>query len=560
MANIIEYNGPQNPEINPSEVGERSIYNEARLTRQEGEQAGARIKGGVDTLAGAVEKIAKQYQHTDVTNTLSQFATANNQLHDASTAFLKDPNLDISDPDLGAKFMDTVYNPAMQKIKDGVKSQAGMDAFNEHYNEFSVHFKQQFQRDLSAMAGIHADAAINNYVTQQSQLASQNPSALKPIMATWDSTVKSMIASSPNISPEDSEKIQDKFSQLGKNKIQESALGSLMLKNPGAAKAALDAGEFPDVNGLQANMAIKQMDTMARQNAAADRANQRFAEEEHNDNMMRNTVSQIGALSKQAQTGDPVALQKLRDMGTQILIDGPKNGMKGTTAYQAHEMIHNTLSNLTQKTDTLTDASTLADIHTKMLDPNGPQVTAADIVKENISGKLSDADTHEAVSLLNTMKSDPSTQTYMQQFKEATTDFESVIKGAQSMTAEVPGLGGYRYKEFMNDHLKSFQQGLTAGLSAKEMLDPAGKNYIFKDLNDYMTSPMQEQTVFGKQFTLSDGLAPAVPSSVRVMEAYRQQTQAAKATKDRMDKLTGTKIEDRTGGPPMPNPVPGGGL
>jgi hypothetical protein len=124
----------------------------------------------------------------------------------------------------------------------------------------------------------------------------------------------------------------------------------------------------------------------------------------------------------------------------------------------------------------------------------------------------------------------------------------------------VPGLGGYRYNEFLNDHLKSFQQGLTAGLTSQQMLDPAGKDYIFKDLNDYMTPPTQEQTVFGKQFTLSDGLTPAVPTSVRVMEAWRQQTQDAKARQDRMNKLTGTVIEDRTGGPPMPNPQPGGGL
>ena len=548
MANIIEYNGPSNPQLQPNDMGERALVQSARATHLFGDEQAAKIKGGFSALAGAADTIVKQYEHTDVTSAMSNFATTNNQLHDASNAYLKDPNLDISDPNLASKFMEQQYEPAMQKVRDGIKTQAGMDAFNSHYNEFTTHFTQKLHQDISTMAGIHADAAINNYVVQQSQLATQDPSAIKPIMATWDSTIKSMISSSPNISPEDAEKIQDKFAQVGKNKIQEAALGSLMLKDPGAAKAALDAGEFPDVNGLQANMAIKQMDTMARQNAASGRAMQRFAEEERNDQMMGKTVSQIGSLAKAAQQGDPTAMAKLRDMSTQILIDGPKSGMKGTTSYQAHEMINQTMAKLSQKIDVTTDPASLADVNAKMLDPSGPQVTASDIVKLNLEGKLSDADTHERVGQLGLMKSDPATQSYMQQFGEATKDFETIIKGSIGTPADVPGLGTYRYKEFLNDHLKAFQQGLNAGLKPTDMLDQGSKNYIFKDLNDYMTAPLQEETVFGKSFNLGDQTHPVVPTSVRVMEAYRQK---AKADQDRMDKmnaLAGVKVEDRSNG------------
>ena len=90
------------------------------------------------------------------------------------------------------------------------------------------------------------------------------------------------------------------------------------------------------------------------------------------------------------------------------------------------------------------------------------------------------------------------------------------------------------------------------------MLDQGSKNYIFKDLNDYMTAPLQEETVFGKSFNLGDQTHPVVPTSVRVMEAYRQK---AKADQDRMDKmnaLAGVKVEDRSN--VMPNPELGGGL
>ena len=193
MANIIEYNGPANPELHPSEIGERALYNEARVTHQMGEEQAQKIRQSGTELAAAAGDIMKQYEHGDVTRTASAFATANGQMHDAATNFLKDPNLDINDPGLADKFMQSQYNPTMQKIRDGVKTQAGMDVFNNHYNEFSQQFSQQFHRDVSTMAGIHADAAINNYVTQQSQLASQNPSALLPMMKTWDSTIKSRL-------------------------------------------------------------------------------------------------------------------------------------------------------------------------------------------------------------------------------------------------------------------------------------------------------------------------------------------------------------------------------
>ena len=105
-----------------------------------------------------------------MTNTLSNFATAMTQSQDLSQKFLKDPNTDIGDPDLANKFMDSQFQPMMDQVRAGIKTQAGQDAFDEHLDRWMPQFSQQFHRDLSAVSGIRADDSANNYINQQTSL------------------------------------------------------------------------------------------------------------------------------------------------------------------------------------------------------------------------------------------------------------------------------------------------------------------------------------------------------------------------------------------------------
>ena len=549
MPQIEVYSPPSSGqvELHPADFGERSTVQMARNTRVEAEQAGARVKAGVGEIAQAAGNIVKQYQHTDITQGMSRFATTINSLHDAATAFMKDPNLDLSDPNLMQKFMDQHYEPAMDAVRSGINTQAGMDAFNEHYNEYTTHFRQQFQTDLSTIAGIHNDAGIENYMAQTSNLIQKNPSALGPALATIDSTMRAMVSSNPNISAPDQQKSLDKYGRAARQQFEESALYSVMRTNTGAAQALLDSGELKDVDGMKANMALKQMRSIDLQNAAAGRAITEFNERQANDHAMAQTVEHIGVLAQQARAGDSDALAKLRDLSTNILVEGPKMGMKGTSAYQSSQMALDTLHHIASRSDVITDQGTLSTVNQQITDPNGPQIGVDDIISLKRAGKLSEADANDAVRDIQTIKSDPSVLSSFQEFHKDVLQFQPLIANANPTSAlGAEGLGISRSREFENDHFKMFKDGLGKGLSAQDMLDATSKNYIFKDLQDYMVTPAQEQTQFGKSFTLGEPGAPMVPTSVRLMEAFRANHQAEQDAADRkakMNAITGVKIE-----------------
>lgn len=552
MAQIREYVAPSGEELRPSETGERALVQAGRILQFEGNQAAAGVRRGTAELGHAIatygELADKHASFQEITNGASSFAALRNATDAIANQAFKDPSQN-TDPALGAKINSQVQ-PMVDKWADSFTTDRGRQWALEQATRYKEAFQTRLAADTSTMAGLAADKHLNDWMTSASNIVERDPTALAQEKGMVGSTIDALVDTMPGLSAADAAKFRDEHSAKMLQQLDTVALNKLALSAPGAARSMYDAGKFGNVDPVHAEQILKMGDSVARQNAAADRANQRFAEEERNDRLMSSTVQNIGQMTVAAQKGDPNALQRLKDYSTQILIDGTKNGMKGTSAWQAHEMALQSIQKLSMRSDVPTDQSTLADIHTKMLDPNGPQVTASDIVKENLEGKLSNEDTHDLVGMLNLMKSDPATQTYMKQFQDSLTDFEPLIKGAQSAEMEVPGLGAYRYREFMNDHLKLFQTGIQQGIAAKDLLDPTNTNYIFKDLKDYMVTPQNEESVFGKPFTLSDQTDTPIPASVRFMEAYRAQQQAQKDRQTKMDALTGVNIQEREEIPP----------
>ena len=553
MAQIKEYNAPSGEELRPSDLGESSLVRAARTIGAEGNQAAQMVKAGSKQFGAAVAEYGMAAEKHASFQEISQGASSFSALRDANDAVanaaFKDPSQN-TDPALGAR-INAQVQPNIDKWVESFHTDRGREWALGQADHYKQSFQTRLAADTSTMAGIAATGHLNDWLKNSSNIVERDPTSLDQERAMVKPTVDALIQNLPGMSAADAAKFREEHSQKMLQQLDTVALNKLALNSPGHARQLFESGQFPNADPVHAEQVLKMGDSVARQNAAADRANQRFAEEERNDTGMRATVQQIGKLTQAAQSGDPAALQKLKDLSTQILIDGPKTGMKGTSTWQTHEMMLQSIQKLSQRSDVQTDKGALADLTQKMLNPDGPQATASDIVKLNLDGKLSDADTHERLGLLNAMKTDPTTQTFMKQFQDNVKDFEPLIKGAPG--ADVPGLGSYRYGEFMNDHLKAFQEGLQQGVSAKDMLDPSKSTYIFKDVKDYMVKPMDEQTIFGKPFTLQEGPMGAVtPVSVRMMEAFREQERQARDRKAKMDALTNLNIEDRTTPAPAP--------
>lgn len=527
MAQIREYSAPSGEELRPSDLGENSLVKAARNIEVQGSAAADAVKQGGAEIGRGIARYGELADKHATFQEISQGAASFAQLRNATDAVanqaFKDPNQN-TDPDLQNKITQQV-SPMIDQWLGNFKSDGGQRWAMEQAAGYREHFANRLAADTSTMSGIAAEGHLNDWLKNSSEIVERDPTAIAQERNMVMPTIDALISNLPGMSAADAAKFRTEHSAKMLQQLDTVGLNKLALTNPGAARSQYDAGAFPNADPIHAEQIIKMGDSVARQNAASDRAVREFNEHEANERAVSNTVGTIGQLTKAAQTGDPAALQKLKDFQTQILIDGPKNGMKGTSAWEAHNMIQSTLMGLGKKDDTISNPAALGDINTRMLAPGGPDITASDIVQSHLKGDISDADMRDRVSMLNVMKNDPAVSTPMKAFQEEVTKFEPLIKGAGASTSAIPNLGDYRSHEFLNDHLQAFQQGLQQGLKATDMLTPSSKDYIFKDLKDYMVTPDQETTVFGKQFTLDDAGAPTVPTAVRVMEAFRQQQQ-----------------------------------
>ena len=505
MPNITEYNAPVNPQLRPSDMGERATVQSARAIRMSGEEEGQKIKQGFGEIAVAANKIFNQYEHTDVTRVTSAFATANNQLHDASTTFLKDPNLDIGDPDLANKFMDQQYEPAMDQIRAGIRTKAGQDAFNEHYNAFLPHFKQQFQRDLSTMAGIHADAEINNYVNQQSSLIQTNPSALEPAMSVLDSTVKSMISTSPNITPMDAEKLQDKFMQAAKTKYQETAVYAIGMKDPGAAMDLINKGAFPDINGPQANMAMKQMLATQRQQAAMGRMEARQAQTEAQGANFGKFLDQFGKAIASGKTPPST-------LGTDALHAAGQGQLSGEQAITVFKMNEAYIKHPNDSFDAA--PGVLQDLNSRAaLDPGDPnRLTDLDLGKMAANGQIDHTTMVKYHQIVDMGLHDPVFRSDMQDFTKAMDSFKSMI----APTGGLLGAGAdpgqlVKFNQYFQEKQQQFMKLRGTGMDVNDMLgNPSSQNYLFKDISRAGIDPKDAAANTLKALSLTPG-SPYVP-------------------------------------------------
>ena len=504
MPNIVEYSAPTSTHLEPTDMGERSITQAARAMRVLGDEQAQKIKAGVGEVAAAAGQLVKQYDHTDVTNTVSKFSDTINQQHEASTRFLKDPNLDLGDPAIADKFMQEQFEPAMDQVRSGIRTQAGQDAFNEHYNAFKVQFRQQFQRDLSTVAGVHADAAINNYFNQQSALIQQNPSALVPAMGVLDSTVKSMLDSSPNISAPDREKILDNMSQKAKTKYQETAIYAIGMNNPQAAMDAINKGEFPDINGPQANMAMKQMLATQRQQAAMASMEARQARQETQNANFGKFLSKFGDAIASGHVDPQLGVDALHQAG-----QGQMSGEHAITMYRLNEAA------LKHPNDSFDAApSVLQDLNSRAaLNPGDPnRLTDLELGKMAASQQIDMNTLKKYHEIIDLGLRDPVFRSDMQEFNKSMDSFKQMVAPTGGLMGSGADPGQLvKFNQYFQEKQGEFLKLRGTGMDVRDMLsNPSSQNYLFRDIARAGIDPKDAAANTLRALSLTPG-SPYVP-------------------------------------------------
>jgi hypothetical protein len=237
-----------------------------------------------------------------------------------------------------------------------------------------------------------------------------------------------------------------------------------MLKDPAQAQKLLNSGAFPDIDGVQANLAIKQTDSLMKQSRNEDRAAQNFAQEQQDKADMSTFFRDGGQL-------DPATGRFVPKPG--YVMDmlkgvGKPGGVSARTAAQA-------IAYSSKPDDAVSGAGVLHSTLTGLMDGT---MTSKDVIsKIGEPGGLSKADASFAMSLTNNMDGGDKllVQSTLKGF-EANLNPKSQFGIPQDPMNTVSVT---KATAFMQDAL---DKGHKAGLTNTQILDPNSPTYFMKGM------------------------------------------------------------------------------
>lgn len=508
MPNIVEYNAPANEKLQPSDIGETSAVRAANKLATFGEEAGRSVRQGVAELTQSYDIYQKHMEQQDVSQGLAAFATGINQDHDATLETMKTPGFS-NDPDAMSK-LDQSFHDRMDGIRNSIKTDVGRRTFDEHVNEYSVRRHDQNYRDLSAVAASNTDDAVHQYVTQLTGLAEKNPATMEGSIKQLQDGVKSILANSPNVSPEDQAKLQTRITSAAKAQIYEAGIGKLAITNPGAVSGIL--ASLPADSGVDGNKMLqmaKAAQAQARANAVMGRQEAALARA---DNQRKALEGVAGQLRDAVVAGKPPPA----DLGTHILDQIAKGNIDFHAGIAAYDVARSRL--MQPDAQIQSDQVLKHEFYDRAAlpvgDPNRLTVTELNKAEADaMNGRpgLSKEDSTAIYQLQERGDRDPALRSALSDFSRISKSFNDIFS-PKSLTGQViPGqaaLVAQYTLEKRDQFLKMFQ----AGVPIYEMMnDPSSKNYLWGDAATKLNmDPQTAQKLIFKM--MQGGVDATVPS------------------------------------------------
>lgn len=447
--------------------------------RQDLSGAGQAIGQGINK-AGQ-EYVAHQVQ-AETSDLTAKYAQTFEQLTQSWNDTAK--NADPNDPDTGKRWREDVMQPALDQLSEGYHT----DQAKEHAQRLGVqlqaHMFEKTIADQSTIAGNAAVSNVNTMVNSLSNAVAADPTAMRGAMPLLAQSVEMVISSYPNLSADQTSALRTKMLDEGKAQLAKSAALGMIDKNPDLFRQAAAGGQFDKY--LDANT-IKQLDTYADSQQRAAAAAQRAAETEQRRQQTEYVTSKANEIF--ANQIDPNSGQihiqpdYFKQVARLSLLPNAPAGLGRAMADFGTAKIKEEAAGI----PAVTDPQTYHYFSDRMFLPAGDPhaLTLAEVYTARAQGMLGDKDFTFFKQAVGDANKNPQKVEQNKELGRFFDGYKSTITKTNPFLKNYDAPGDQRFYQFQVDKRQQFEDGLKAGKSASDLLDPSSKDFIGKNVGQY---------------------------------------------------------------------------
>lgn len=244
MPNITEYNAPAGLDITPSDRASTTARESGTTKNIFAREAGQALGTAISHVGG---QIGAELDRHNAAQWIGHGAATYSSLHADLTqqwnhlASQADPN----DTSIAQGFQEKILGPSLEKFQkafEGAPGKAQQWALTRT-DEMRQHFFTKMTADMGTRAGIAVHKNINDLERNYSVTVANDPSTLSHIIETIDTDIKALV-DRPYLTATDAARITQDIVPKLKQRIAQSAFDGMAQREPNAAIAALDHGDF----------------------------------------------------------------------------------------------------------------------------------------------------------------------------------------------------------------------------------------------------------------------------------------------------------------------------
>lgn len=447
--------------------------------RQDLSAAGQAIGSGINKAGQAYVDSQVQAETSDLTAKYAQtFEQLTQSWNDAAK------NADPNDPDTGKRWREEVMQPALDQLSDGFHTGQAKEHAQRLGTQLQAHMFEKTVADQSTIAGNAALSNVNTMVNSLSNAVASDPTAMRGAMPMLADSVEMVISSHPNLSASQASALRSKMLDEGKANIAKSAALGMIDKNPDAFRAAAAAGQFDKY--LDAGT-IKTLDGYADSQQRAAVAAQRAAEVEQRRQQteyVNSSANQIFANQIDPNTGQ-VHIQPdyFKQVARLALLPNAPAGLGRAMADFGATKLKEEAAGV----PAVTDPQTYHYFSDRMFLPAGDPraLTVSEVYTARAQQMLSDKDFTFFKQAVGDATKNPEKTQQNKALEQFFSGYKSTITKTNPFLKNYDAPGDQRYYQFQVDKRDQFEQGLKAGKTAEELLDPSSKSFIGRNVGQY---------------------------------------------------------------------------
>lgn len=459
------------------QAGSQAFETEGRHVEASYAQAGHAIGQGLGAVGTEVER------HEEIQDTSANSVQASAAFAQLSTKLSQTAADAAADPANAQKhFQD--FSTAMESVIGDIGNDAVTDRGTEHAQRLQSTLREEFTRQsIGAQSIVNGQIVKNNLTTLKNNIAqavSNNPSLMGTGLAMMQGTMEDQLKAH-NLRPDENAAIRNEFTAPAMKDIGIAAFQTMAQRDPEAAIAALEKGQFA---GMFSGQEIGTLTTYANAQAKALTAKEKAQIE----------------LTKQANKADFDA-QSSAVVGSMIRPDGgltiPPGAPQAIIKLSLHpgaspgeikslaDMTQSILKDQQKGVKIVSDPQVYQSFGTKLVQGN---LTDQEVYEARTQGQLSDKDTAFYLKGIHALAADPARKDAEKQFNAWANAQKPAFTKASGLLGLADPHGAEKFNQFYQAAHSQFEQLYNSKGDWQGSLNAKNSGYLGKIAPQYMTN------------------------------------------------------------------------